>query len=347
MTTKRLCRSFQTAPVAVARENSAKYLESGFDRSGFEVPDWLVPDLEDGIAPDMREEGLENTVDLVTEHGDSFPGEVWPRIQWTYADAAKREAGREEIARIVREAGEALSGFVVPKVGRLENVEDAVGVVAEAERDYGYPEGTFEVSPIIETARARSDLREIAAFGADSRLHGLVFGPVDYAAELGGRSIRGEWATWNGLVEALSNETSANGLVGIGGPFDQIFRDRAGVTVYNADAYAENAEREARFGLDGSWSLHPKQTVQANRIHTPSESEVRRDLRATREFLDAKGSGTGAILVDGQMVDEGTFKNYTNTLEEVATIHERHPDQTTVLYDAALLDAVLELHREV
>ncbi|PSQ31111.1 citrate lyase subunit beta, partial [Halobacteriales archaeon QS_9_67_15] len=44
----RLCRTFQTAPAAVPRENSAKYLESGLTAEGFEAPDWLRGDRFDG-----------------------------------------------------------------------------------------------------------------------------------------------------------------------------------------------------------------------------------------------------------------------------------------------------------
>jgi len=54
--TPRLCRTFQTAPTAVPRDDTAKYLRRGFTSAGFEVPDWLVPDVEDGTAPKMKEE---------------------------------------------------------------------------------------------------------------------------------------------------------------------------------------------------------------------------------------------------------------------------------------------------
>ncbi len=347
MATERLCRSFQTAPVAADREDSGKYLESGFTRDGFEAPDWLVPDLEDGIAPSRRSEGIDNTVRLTSTYADEFTGEVWPRIQWSYDDPEKRSNGTEQIGTLIRELGAKLTGFVVPKVGRLEDVERAVQVIRDSESDHGLPDGTFEMSPIIETARAKSDLREIARFGADSRIHGLVFGPVDYAAEVGGRKIGGTWPTWRELVADLSNETSANGLVGIGGPFDQIFHERAGVTVYNADRYAEHAEREARYGLDGSWSLHPNQTVQANRIHMPSPAELEEVLSATEAFLEAKHAGSGVIVEGGQMVDEGTFKNYVNTLRSVLAIHDTHPEQTDQRYSTAQLDRVMALESEL
>lgn len=339
----RLCRTFQTAPAAVPRDDTAKYLRSGLTAEGFAVPDWLVPDLEDGTAPDMKDVGLENVVELLPEHAPAFGGEVWPRVEWSYGDEALRERGREQVRAIADGVGTHVDGVVVPKVGRVADVERAEATVADAEREAGLPDGAIELAVIVETASARSDLREIGQLGGGSRLAALVFGPVDYTAELGGREVDGERPAWTGTLEALSNEASAGGLLAVGGPFDRLFRERAGVTFYNGDAYADRVEREAHLGLDGSWSLHPNQTEQANRIHMPGEDELRRDVRRIEAFQDAKESGTGAAMVDGQMVDEATFKNFANTVETARAIHERAPAQAETVYESSLLERALAL----
>lgn len=341
--TTQLSRTFQTAPAGVPKDDGAKYLRSGLTAEGFATPDWLVPDLEDGTAPDMKETGLSNVIDLLPEYGPAFPGEIWPRVEWAYDDPRTRERGITQIDDLLREVGEHLSGVVVPKVGRLADVRAAAGAVAEAEEAYGFAPGAVELAVIVETAQARSDLREIAAFGADSRLAALVFGPVDYTAALGGRELDGERPTWPSLLEALSNEASASGLVAIGGPFDRLFRTRAGVRFYNADGYADHVEREARIGLDGSWSLYPKQTIQANRIHMPTPGELDRAVRAIEGFQEAKAEGTGAVTIDGQMVDEATYKGFANAVETVRAIHETRGEQAAEMYEGSLLDRALGL----
>ncbi|WP_254273905.1 L-malyl-CoA/beta-methylmalyl-CoA lyase [Haloarcula marina] len=341
MTDTRLCRTFQTAPAAVPRDNSAKFLDSGLTSEGFQTPDWLVPDIEDGTAPSMKAEAVDNIVDRLPDHAPDFAGKILPRVEWAYDGPEFRERGTEQVRRLASEVGEHLDGIVFPKVGRLENVRDAAGVLADAEREAGLDDGALEMAIILETAAARSDLREICQFAADSRLSGIVFGPVDYTAELGGRALHGERPRWDGLLEALSNETSAVDLVAIGGPFDQLFHERAGVTYYNAEGYADQVEREATIGIDGSWSLHPKQTVQANRIHMPTTEELDRDLTKIEAFNDAKREGTGAVVVDGQMVDEATYKNFANTVVKVRAIDEAHPGQTSEFYDDALLERAL------
>ncbi|MFC4437384.1 MULTISPECIES: L-malyl-CoA/beta-methylmalyl-CoA lyase [Natrialbaceae] len=337
----RLCRTFQTAPAAVPKEETAKYLVSALEAEGFQAPDWLVPDLEDGTAPDMKAEGLENTVEKVPQY--DFPGEIWPRVEWSYEDEEYREKGREQIDRLVAEVGDEIDGVVVPKVGRLEDVERAAAAVAEAEREHGYPDDSIGLSIIVETGRARSDLREISKFGENSRLTALVFGPVDYTAELGGRDLGDGRPRWDGLLEALSNEASAGDLLSIGGPFDDLFKERAGLTFYNADEYADQVEHEAQLGLDGSWSLYPKQTIQANTIHMPTPEELERDVHKIERFNEAKREGTGAVTIDGQMVDEATFKNFRNTVQKVRVIHDRRSDQTGERYDDDLLGRALEL----
>jgi len=337
----RLCRTFQTAPAAVPKDDSAKYLRSGLSSTGFEAPDWLVPDIEDGTAPDMKAEGVENTIDLVPEY--EFPGEIWPRVEWSYEDEAFRARGREQIDRLVGAIGDEIDGIVVPKVGRLADVERAERAIAEAEADHGHPDGSIGLSIIVETGRARSDLREIARAGADSRLTALVFGPVDYTAELGGRDLGDGRPRWDGLLERLSNEASAAGLHSIGGPFDDLFKTRAGLTYYNADAYADQVEHEAHLGLDGSWSLYPKQTIQANTIHMPTPAELERDVSKIERFNAAKREGTGAVTLDGQMVDEATFKVFRNTILQVRAIDDTRPQQTADYYDDALLERALEL----
>lgn len=339
MTETRLCRTFQTAPAGVPRDDSAKYLRSGLQAEGWQAPDWLVPDIEDGTAPDLKEEALENVRDLLPEYAPEFGGEIWPRVEWAYDDEATSERGRDQIETIAESVGEYVEGVVVPKVGRLENVKAAETAVEAAARETGHE---LDLAIIVETAPARSDLREIARFGADSRLEALVFGPVDYTAELGGRDVGGS-PNWPGLYEAMSNEASANDLLAIGGPFDKLFRERAGVTFYNGDEYADYVEREARVGLDGSWSLHPSQTEQANRIHLPTDAELREAVKKIEGFVEAKDEGTGAVSIDGQMVDEATFKNFLNTVETVQAVHDAYESQTQEFYGADLLERALSV----
>lgn len=338
----RLARSFQTAPAAVAKENSAKYLESALTSSGFEVPDWFVPDLEDGTAPAKKAEALDNCLDALRTHTTAYPGEVWPRIEWDWNDDEIRERGREQARTFAREVPEHVDGVVIPKVGRVDDVERAIAMLEAAESDYGLDSGTIECCIIIETSRTRADLGKIASLAAETELAAIAFGPLDFAADLGARGSETP-SRWDAVIEELSSEASANDLIAIGGVNDNIFRERAGVTVYNAGGYAKGVERDAAFGLDGSWSLHPKQTIQANHIHMPSEEELSSALRGLEAFEDATSSGTGAVTIDGQMIDEASARAFKSTISTVQQIEDGRPGQTNEMYRSGLLERVRAL----
>ena len=57
-------------------------------------------------------------------------------------------------------------------------------------------------------------------------------------------------------------------------------------------------------GCVGAWSLHPSQIDIAKRVFSPEVDEV---LFAKR-ILEAMPDGTGAVLLDGKMQDDATWK---------------------------------------
>jgi len=57
-------------------------------------------------------------------------------------------------------------------------------------------------------------------------------------------------------------------------------------------------------GCVGAWSLHPGQIAIAKRVFSPDVKEV---LFAKR-ILEAMPDGTGAVLIDGKMQDDATWK---------------------------------------
>jgi beta-methylmalyl-CoA/(S)-malyl-CoA lyase len=59
--------------------------------------------------------------------------------------------------------------------------------------------------------------------------------------------------------------------------------------------------------------------------------ELREAVSKTERFTDA-------VVLDGQMVDEATFKNFANTVATVRAIAGHHPAQTDECYDTDLLD---------
>lgn len=96
----------------------------------------------------------------------------------------------------------------------------------------------------------------------------------------------------------------------------------AGLRVYDGPS-ADYRDREAlerscrlarALGYDGKWCIHPKQVEVVNRVFTPTEREVERAREIVRAYREASESGSGAIVVGGEMVDAASVQMARRTL---------------------------------
>lgn len=61
-------------------------------------------------------------------------------------------------------------------------------------------------------------------------------------------------------------------------------------------------------GFKGKWVIHPAQIATVNESFTPGMDEFKRARRLIDTYEKAKAAGTGAIVVDGKMVDEANIR---------------------------------------
>jgi malyl-CoA/(S)-citramalyl-CoA lyase len=57
-------------------------------------------------------------------------------------------------------------------------------------------------------------------------------------------------------------------------------------------------------GCVGAWTLHPSQVPIAKRVFSPDPAEV----AFAKKILDAMPDGSGAVMIDGKMQDDATWK---------------------------------------
>ncbi|WP_363465382.1 malate synthase AceB [Halogeometricum borinquense] len=265
-------RTFFTSPTAVEGEDdSAKMLRSAAQLTGMQAPDVWVPDNEDATAPSMRDEGVENIVEVVSEYGADFPGEIHPRIVWHRDDPATRYQGFQhmlEIADPANGAIEHIDGFVVPEVGDIDDWKKADEFITIVENEHGLAEGSLSMSVIVESGAAElalGDLRTEMGKPANNleRLFLLVDGEVDYTKDMRAMTPTGELPEWPELRHNTSRGASAAGLVAVDGPYDDI-RD--------VDGYNERMTENQAKGMIGIWSLTPGQVVEANKSPLPPKT---------------------------------------------------------------------------
>ncbi|MFC7167764.1 malate synthase AceB [Halospeciosus flavus] len=264
-------RTFFTSPAAVKGEDdSAKMTRKAAQLSGMQAPDVWVPDNEDATAPSMRDEGVQNIIDVVSEYGADFPGEIHPRIVWHRESPETRYKGfqqMKEIADPENGAVENLDGFVVPEVGDIDDWKKADEFITIIENEHGLEEGSLSMSVIVESGEselAMGDLREEMGKPSNNlqRLFLLVDGEVDYTKDMRAMTPTGELPPWPELRHNTSRGASAAGLIAVDGPYDNI-RD--------VEGYRERMEDNRAKGMIGIWSLTPGQVEVANEAPLPPQ----------------------------------------------------------------------------
>jgi bifunctional (S)-malyl-CoA lyase/thioesterase len=290
-------RTFFTSPTAVEGEDdSAKMLRSAAGLRGMQAPDTWIPDNEDATAPSMRDEGVENIVDVVAEHGAAFPGEIHPRVVWHRDDPSTRYRGFQmmlEIADPENGAVDHIDGFVIPEVGDIDDWKKADEFFTIVENEHGLEEGSLSMSVIVESGEAElamGDLRKEMGRPSNNleRLFMLVDGEVDYTKDMRAMTPTGSLPPWPELRHNTSRGASAAGLVAVDGPYDDI-RD--------VEGYHERMVDNRAKGMIGIWSLTPGQVVEANRSPLPPKTGS--------WLLEVDGEDVELEAVDGKQVYDG------------------------------------------
>ncbi|MCG1004177.1 MULTISPECIES: malate synthase AceB [Halobacterium] len=291
-------RTFFTSPTAVEGEDdSAKMLRRAAQLRGIEAPDVWVPDNEDATAPSMRAEGARNIVDVVSEHGADFPGEIHPRVVWHRERPGTRYRGFQQMLTIADPEGgavEHIDGFVIPEVGDIDDWKKADEAITVVEHEHGLDEGSISMSVIVESGEAElamGDLREEMGKPSNNleRMFLLVDGEVDYTKDMRAMTPTGELPPWPELRHNTSRGASAAGLVAVDGPYDDI-RD--------VEGYRQRMRDNRAKGMTGIWSLTPAQVEAANTAPLPPETgSWLLDVGSREVELDAED---GRQLYDGE-----------------------------------------------
>ncbi|MBO0777018.1 MAG: CoA ester lyase, partial [Actinobacteria bacterium] len=214
---------------------------------------------------------------------------------WAYRD----------VITVVEEAGAHLDVIVLPKVAGRDHVVWLDLLLGQLERAAGLPEGRIGVEAQIEDAAGLAAVEEIAA--ASPRLQALVFGPADFMASIGMRTLRvaAQPAGYAGdahhypLLRILV-AARAHGLAAIDGPY---------LAIGDLDGLGRAAASSAALGYDGKWVLHPRQIDVVNRAFSPRQDDYDRAeliLEAYEYYTTVRRQG--AAMLGDEMIDEASRK---------------------------------------
>jgi malyl-CoA/(S)-citramalyl-CoA lyase len=94
---------------------------------------------------------------------------------------------------------------------------------------------------------------------------------------------------------------------------------------------ADTAACEVQFrnsfvmGCAGAWTLHPNQVPIAKRVFSPDPAEV----AFAQKIVAAMPDGTGAIMIDGKMQDDATWKQAKVLVDLARLVAAKDPAMAT------------------
>jgi citrate lyase subunit beta/citryl-CoA lyase len=239
--------------------------------------DALILDLEDAVAPDMKDVARQQVTNAVEARGFG-KREVIIRINglltsWGEADLAAAVAAMPD-------------AILAPKVSTLADLRSLEDGLAKHKAD-----PSIALWAMIETPLAILNIAALA--GAGGRLACFVMGTNDLIKELRGAHTpdRGNLFAALGLSVAAAR---AYGLAAIDGVFNDI---------QDVDSFDRHCHQARSFGFDGKTVIHPTQVDACNTIFAPSADEVAAARKVLAAFDLPENKGKGAIKLDGRMVE--------------------------------------------
>jgi (S)-citramalyl-CoA lyase len=235
--------------------------------------DIVIVDWEDAVVPERKAEARELT--------GTFFGELTDRpvLRYLRINSPRLPDGLRDLEALF-EMEHLPDGIMIPKVESPEEVRWLTEILQPYRKD-------IELFPTVETAKGVRAVAEVALASKATTI--LGFGAVDLVAETGSD------LSWDSLLYTRSQVVLAATEA----------RVEALDTVWieiNDQAGLEKESRQARaLGFTGKAAIHPSQVATINAAFSPSVAEV--DL-ARRIVEAAEGDFSGALQVDGKMIDE-------------------------------------------
>ena len=271
--------------------------------------DVLLGNLEDAIPVEAKQAARQGFIQVAQA------AEFGQTGLWTRVNALNSPWFLDDVTEIVTQLGNKLDVMMVPKVEGPWDIHfvDQLLALLEARHQVQRP---ILIHAILETAQGVKNVNEIAQ--ASPRMHGMSLGPADLAASRGMKTTRvggghpyygvladaGEDESarafyqqdlWHYTVARMVDACQANGLRAFYGPFGD-FEDDAACEAQFRNAFLQ--------GCVGAWTLHPAQIDIAKRVFSPEVREV----QFAKRILEAMPDGSGAVMIDGKMQDDATWK---------------------------------------
>lgn len=292
--------------------------------------DVVLGNLEDAIPADAKKAARDGFIAMAKATDFGTTG-LWTRI-----NALNSPWVLDDITELVAAIGNKLDVIMLPKVDGVWDIHYLDQLLAQLEAKHAVKKPIL-IHAILETAEGVMNVEQIAA--SSPRMQGISLGPADLAASRamkttrvggghpeykvladakagGGARAAYQQDLWHYTLGKMVDACAAAGVKPFYGPFGD-FSDPEGCEVQFRNAFL--------MGCAGAWSLHPTQVAIAKRVYSPDPDEV----AFARKILEAMPDGTGAVMIDGKMQDDATWKQAKVVVDLARLVAGKDPDLAT------------------
>ena len=278
--------------------HNLKLLESSLRRDA----DVLLLDIEDSVPISEKQNARDNIKEFVKKP-ESEGKIIFPRIN-------DRESG-ELLKDLYQLTIPGIAGFMYPKSTKEEDVYFVGKLLETIEYEKKIPVGTFKLIPLIETAGAIVNIKEICI--ACTRVVAVAFGCEDYVTDIRGKHDN-EGQSIFFARNTIVNAARATGVL----PIDTVH-----IKVHDLEDLERNLIISKNLGFEGMLVLNPKELPLVNKYFSPSDKDVAWANEMVYLANEAIKEGKGVAVKDNKFIGPPMLKMARNILEKKAIIDKR------------------------
>jgi citrate lyase beta subunit len=292
-------RSFLSVPAS-----NLRMVEKAFASDA----DAIILDLEDAVAPEAKAEARQNVVRGLKDF-DRRGKAALCRV-----NALDTPYFYRDLIEIVEGSGENLDAILIPKVERPEDLYAVGTLLTQIELATGLERKRIKIEAQVESAGGLVNVD--ATVRASDRLGGVHFGPGDFAASLRmPQTSIGTMDEWDEAYPGHRFHYAMQRIVAAARAADLRAVDGPVADHRDEEVLRKSCLLARSLGFDGKWCIHPTQIAIVNDHFSPTDSEVEWAEKVVAAYEEANRTGSGAIGVEGKMVDAASIRMAWNTLD--------------------------------
>lgn len=265
--------------------------------------DSIIIDLEDAVSLAEKDSAR-----ILTKHAMRtfrYDAELIVRI-----NSLSTPFWQEDLDVIVPEKPDVIMPTKVYTAGDIQTI-DAYITKIEARR--GMEPGGVKLIPLLETASSIQFAYEIAV--ASPRIVGLYLGAMDLVLDMKATRTRESYE----IAYARSRLVTAARAAGVDALDTPYTWD-----IHDNDGLAEETRQVKNMGFNGKACIYPGQVEVVNQIFSPTKERYEWALAIVRGAQEAEARGSGAVAVNGELVDGPVIIMAQNIVAEYEKINGVH-----------------------